>query len=127
MASIIAPVTSRLNSKSTAGFLLASVALGILVGIATSALAVLINVVESGTSQFQEWTGWGLWAFLALIPAGLLFSWLLNRQAGPGISGGGVSETMVGLSLHGGYLPTKQIIPKIFATAVTLGTGGSGG
>jgi len=127
MASILKPVTSRLNSRSTAGFLLASMALGILVGMATSALAVLINLIESGAEQFQDWTGWGLWAFLALIPAGMLFSWLLDRQVGPGISGGGVSETMVGLSLHGGYLPTKQIIPKILATAATLGTGGSGG
>lgn len=127
MSSFLKPITSRLDSKSTAGFLLAAVALGILVGMATSALAVLIDLIESGAEQFQDWTGWGTWAYLTLIPAGLIFSWLANRQVGPGISGGGVSETMVGLSLHGGYLPTKQIAPKILATAATLGTGGSGG
>ncbi|MFV1969789.1 MAG: chloride channel protein [Acidimicrobiia bacterium] len=127
MTSILQPIKSRLSSRGTAGFLVAATVLGVLVGIATSALALLIDIIESGTSRFEQWTGWGLWAFLILIPAGLLFSWLLNRHFGPGISGGGVSETMVGLGLHGGYLPTKQIIPKIVATAVTLGTGGSGG
>ncbi|NHZ70974.1 MAG: CBS domain-containing protein [Proteobacteria bacterium] len=127
MASILEPVKNRLNSRSTAGFLLASMGLGILVGSATSALAVLINAIESGSASFEDWTGWGSWAFLALVPAGMMLSWLLNKQFGPGISGGGVSETMVGLSLHGGYLPTKQIIPKIVATAATLGSGGSGG
>ncbi len=106
---------------------MASLVLGVLVGTATSALAVLIDLVESGTSWFEESTGWGVWAFFALIPAGMFISWLLNQKFGPGISGGGVTETMVGLSLHGGYLPTKHIIPKIVATAATLGTGGSGG
>jgi CIC family chloride channel protein len=52
---------------------------------------------------------------------------MLNRFFGPGVSGGGVSETMVGLSLHGGYLPTRVIFAKLVATASTLGTGGSGG
>lgn len=127
MASILQPIKSRLSARGTAGFLVAATVLGVLVGIATSALALLIDVIESGTSRFEQWTGWGLWAFLILIPAGLLISWILNRQLGPGISGGGVSETMVGLGVHGGYLPTKQIVPKIVATAVTLGTGGSGG
>jgi len=127
MASILGKVKNRLNSRSTAGFLMAAMVLGVLVGIATSALALLIDFVESGSSEFELWSGWGRWAILVLVPAGMLLSWVLNKQVGPGISGGGVTETMAGLSLHGGYLPTKQAIPKIVATAATLGTGGSGG
>ncbi|GMR01954.1 MAG: hypothetical protein BMS9Abin20_0278 [Acidimicrobiia bacterium] len=127
MSTILRPFKLHMKSRGTASFLVASLVLGVLVGVATSALAVLIDIVESGASLFQDWTGWGSWAFFALIPVGMLASWLLNRQFGPGIAGGGVTETMVGLSLHGGYLPTKQIIPKIVATAATLGTGGSGG
>jgi len=106
---------------------MAAMVLGVLVGMATSALALLIDFVESGSSEFEQWTGWGRWAILALVPAGMSLSWLLNRKLGPGISGGGVTETMAGLSLHGGYLPTRHAIPKIIATAATLGTGGSGG
>jgi CIC family chloride channel protein len=34
---------------------------------------------------------------------------------------------MVGLSLHGGYLPTRTVFGKIAATAATLGSFGSGG
>jgi len=106
---------------------MASVLLGGLVGLATAALAVLIEYVSRGSEWFGDWTGWGRWAFVILVPVGMLTSWLINRRFGPGISGGGVSDTMVGLSVHGGYLPTKAMFPKIFATAATIGTGGSGG
>ncbi len=127
MPAILDPVRERLSSRGTVSFLLAAAVLGVLVGSATSALAVLIKLVESGAARFEEWSGLGAWVFVVLIPIGMFASWLLNRAVGPGISGGGVSETMVGLSLHGGYLPTKQLIPKTIATALTLGTGGSGG
>ncbi len=122
-----APLKAVLRSRGTASFLLAAAILGVLVGAATSALAALIKLVESGSSWFEQWSGFGAWVFVVLIPVGMMASWLLNKKFGPGIAGGGVSETMVGLSLHGGYLPTKQLIPKTIATALTLGTGGSGG
>ncbi len=127
MRSILQKLKTEVGARGTAGFLLASMLLGILVGTATSALAFLIRLTEDGSITFADWTGWGRWAVLLLIPVGLFVSWLLDQAFGPGISGGGVSATMAGMSLHGGYLPTKQIIPKIFATALTLGTGGSGG
>ena len=44
-----------------------------------------------------------------------LVSWFLDRRFGPGIASGGVTETMVGISLHGGYLPTRIIPNKILA------------
>ncbi len=122
-----APLKAVLRSRGTASFLLAAAILGVLVGAATSALAALIKLVESGSSWFEQWSGFGAWVFIVLIPIGMMASWLLNKRFGPGIAGGGVSETMVGLSLHGGYLPTRQLIPKTIATALTLGTGGSGG
>ena len=43
------------------------------------------------------------------------------------VDGGGVTETMVGLSLRAGYLPTRTVGAKLAATIATLGTGGSGG
>lgn len=71
--------------------------------------------------------GLSKWIFLISIPIGLFASWLLNRWLGPGVSGGGVAETMVAVNLEAGYLPTKVVPSKILATAATLGTGGSGG
>jgi CIC family chloride channel protein len=120
-------VRSALQRRGTTSFLLAAVVLGALVGLATVVLAVMIQVFESWTEEFGTWTAWGAWAFVATIPIGLSVSWWLNEKLGDGISGGGVSETMVGMSLHGGYLPTRLIAPKLVATAATLGTGGSGG
>jgi CIC family chloride channel protein len=64
---------------------------------------------------------------LLVLPVGLMVSYLINRRWGPGVESGGVTETMVGLSLHGGYLPTRTIGAKIAATAATLGSGGSAG
>ena len=116
-----------LTKRGTTSFLIAAVVLGLLVGFATALLAVLIEGSENLTEAFGEWTGWGVWAFVVTIPIGLSVSWWLNKSFGPGISGGGVTETMVGMSLYGGYLPTKLIVPKLFATAATLGSGGSGG
>jgi len=127
MQPLLQKFKTEIGARGTAGFLIASMILGILVGMATSALAVLIRLISEGSINFAIWTGWGKWAVLVLVPTGLFISWLLNRSFGPGISGGGVAATMVGLSLHGGYLPTKQFIPKIIATAFTLGMGGSGG
>lgn len=106
---------------------MATVALGALVGLATAALAFLIHITDSWTAQFADWSSWGVWAVVVTIPIGVSASWWLNNRLGPGISGGGVTETMVGLGLHGGYLPTRLIAPKLAATAATLGSGGSGG
>jgi CIC family chloride channel protein len=118
---------SSLRNRGTTSFLIAAVALGALVGVATAGLAVLIDAVETLADAFADWSAWGVWAFAVLIPIGMSASWWLNHRWGPGISGGGVTETMTGLSLHGGYLPTRLIVPKLAATAATLGTGGSGG
>jgi CIC family chloride channel protein len=120
-------VRDGLGKRGTTSFLLASVILGIIVGLATAALALLVEGVEILTEFFGEETGWGVWAFLVTIPIGMSVSWWLNHRMGPGISGGGVTETMLGMRLFGGYLPTRLILPKLAATASTLGTGGSGG
>ena len=115
------------HRRGAAAFLLAAVILGILVGGATALLAVVIDLVESFTESVGDWSRWERATLFVVIPAGITVSWGLNRIWGPGVSGGGVTETMMGLSLHGGYLPTRLIPTKLFATAAVLGTGGSGG
>lgn len=121
------PLQSMVRKRGAAAFVIAAVVLGILVGVAAAVLAWLIDGVENFTRDMATWTTWSRAVFFITIPIGLFISWLLNRLLGPGVAGGGVSETMVGLSLHGGYLPTRTIFAKLVATAATLGTGGSGG
>ncbi len=124
---IAAKLKAGLRKRGTASFLFAAVVLGLFVGLAAALLVTLIQLVSQGTVRFSDWTKWGVWAVAITIPVGMTASWLIDRKWGPGVSGGGITETMIGMGLHGGYLPTGRVIPKILATAVTLGTGGSGG
>jgi CIC family chloride channel protein len=118
---------AALRQRGAASFLVAALVLGILAGLAAALLVILVQLVTDGTLTFSDWTGWGIWAVVVAIPVGMTVSWLIDQRWGPEISGGGITETMIGLGLHGGYLPTSKVLPKIFATAATLGTGGSGG
>ena len=115
------------RSRGPAAFLAAAVAVGVVVGAAAALLVRLIEWTEHGAEWMAEATNAGAWAYVVLVPAGLLISFSINRRGGPGISGGGVTETMSALSLRSGYLPTSTIAPKLAATAATLGLGGSGG
>jgi len=115
------------RSQGQSAFLAASVLLGILVGIGASVLVWGIELVTRTVSDAEPTFDFGRWIVVATVPAGLLVSWLLARKVGPGVAGGGVTETMVAVNLEGGYIATKLIPTKIAATAVTLGTGGSGG
>jgi CIC family chloride channel protein len=120
-------VTERFATRGTASFLTAALALGVLVGIGAAVLVWAIAGVFHVWESTEDALGWGTWLFVVSIPIGLLISWGLNRKFGPGVSSGGVTETIVGTALHGGYLPTRLIPTKIMATAATLGFGGSGG
>jgi CIC family chloride channel protein len=118
---------AALRKRGTASFLFAAVVLGLFVGLAAALLVTLVHLVSQGTERYAEWSRLGIWVVAVTVPVGMTVSWLIDRRWGPAISGGGITETLVGLGLHGGYLPTSKVMPKIMATAATLGTGGSGG
>jgi CIC family chloride channel protein len=120
-------VRERFETRGTASFLTAALVLGVLVGLGAAVLVWAIAGVFRIWESTEDAVGWGTWLFVVSIPIGLLISWGLNRKFGPGVSSGGVTETIVGTALHGGYLPTRLIPTKIMATAATLGFGGSGG
>ncbi len=118
----------KLRTRGTAAFLLASVVLGVLVGLGAATLVVSIEAVRRGVEWFDQVSPIdGVWVFLLTVPVGMLASWLLDRKFGPGVAGGGVTEVMMGLTVESGYIPTRLTFSKIAATAATLGTGGSGG
>ena len=124
---IVGRIKAAFRRRGTASFLFAAVVLGVLVGLAAALLVWLIEFVRTGATSFSDWSQWGIWVVVVTIPIGMTASWLIDRRWGPAVSGGGITETMVGLGIHGGYLPTGKVLPKIVATALTLGTGGSGG
>lgn len=127
MTSLVSRTRTTLASRGQAAFLAASLLLGIFVGFGAALLVWGLELVADSVGEADAFLGFGKWIFLISIPIGLLASWLLNRWLGPGVSGGGVAETMVSVNLEAGYLPTKVVPSKIVATAATLGTGGSGG
>ena len=127
MATVISRIRSALRARGHTAFLAASLLLGVLVGIGAALLVWAMELVAHGVTETDAFFGLGKYVFLISIPLGLLGAWVLNRWLGPDVSGGGVAETMVGLNLEGGYLPTRLVPTKIIATAATLGTGGSGG
>ena len=120
-----------LRSRGAAAFLVAALVVGVLVGLAAALLVTLIGVVGDAAEPVREgssaWSGLGRWAAVLVLPVGIMVSYVIARRWGPGVESGGVTETMVGLGLHGGYLRTRTIASKIAATAATLGTGGSAG
>ncbi len=115
------------ESRGATAFIAASLVVGVLVGLGASVLVWLIGAVTWIVNLLREDLSLGIWAVLITVPIGLLISWGINRRFGPGIEGGGVDATMVGISVRGGYLPTRTLGAKIAATAATLGSGGSAG
>ncbi len=120
-------LSDLLARRGTTAFLLAALILGVLVGLGGAALVWAIEFSRDAFGALDSALGWGRWFILLAIPIAFLISWGLDRRFGPGVASGGVTEAMVGVGLHGGYLPTRLIPTKIIATAATLGAGGSGG
>ncbi len=117
-------VKQSLLQRGAAAFVAASLGVGVLVGLAAALLVWLTQLLRDASE-------WGIedraWMVIIVVPIGLTVAWRIAAIAGREIESGGVTETMVGLSLHGGYLPTRTVFGKIAATAVTLGSFGSGG
>jgi chloride channel protein, CIC family len=83
-------------------------------------------------SPFGESTG-SLWPWLwpwllLLVPTigGLVSGWLVYTVA-PEAEGHGTDAAIAAYHLHQGYIRPRVPLVKIFASAITLGTGGSGG
>jgi CIC family chloride channel protein len=120
-------VSRFFTSRGSAAFVFAALAVGVFAGLAAAVLIKSLIWVQEVPDYLSENLSFGRWAPLVVIPPGIFFAWLLARHYGRHIESGGVTETMVGVSLRAGYLSTRTIGPKLLATAATLGLGGSGG
>jgi chloride channel protein, CIC family len=119
---------SVLRQRGDTGFLLISLVVGVVVGIAAAALIWVLEVVESIFHAGGELlAGGAAWFALVSVPLGIGIAWWLARKFAPEVAGDGVPEVTVSLAVNAGYMSTKSIPLKILATALTLGGGGSAG
>jgi CIC family chloride channel protein len=107
----------------TARFLGMAVIVGVLVGAGAALLIFLIQWVGDEVTRLPL----GRWVPLVVLPLGILVAWAVANRWAPEVEGDGVPATIEGLAIRSGYLPTRAVFFKFIATALTLGTGGSGG
>jgi CIC family chloride channel protein len=125
MTSLLDRLKSRRAHEQweTARFLGLAVIVGLLVGAGASLLIFLVQFLRDGVASIPM----GRWAPLVVLPVGILIAWAVATRWAPEVEGDGVPATIEGLAIRSGYLPTRASFFKFIATALTLGTGGSGG
>lgn len=115
------------NARGQTAFLSAALVIGFLVGLAVVALVKAVEAAGEAAGWIHEAVGNSDIAFFVTVPLGLLIAWFIAQRWARNVESGGVTETISAVGLRAGYLSTKTILPKILATASTLGGGGSGG
>jgi len=117
---------SLVDPRHTAAFIALALLVGFLAGVAGAGLIEAIDWLAEGVSWLEDRLRFGRWLPLVSVPLGLGLAWLIGRRY-PEVRGSGVPETIAGLAVRAGYVPTRSIFWKTAATAATLGGGGSAG
>ena len=121
-------VLSWTRERADTGFLIVSILVGVVVGVATAGLIWMLEAVEQVFNLAADSLGDGsAWVVVVSVPIGILAAWWLARKFAPEIAGDGVPEVSAALAVNAGYMSTKSIPLKMLATALTLGGGGSAG
>lgn len=125
---MIERLKAMIRERADTGFLVVSLLVGVVVGVAA---AVLIWVLEAVEQVFHSAGGLlgdaSSWFVLVSVPLGIFGAWWLARKFAREVAGDGVPEVSAALAVNAGYMSTKSIPLKILATALTLGGGGSAG
>lgn len=125
---MIERLLAMVRDRADTGFLVVSLLVGVVVGVAA---AVLIWVLEAVEQVFHSAGGLlgeaSTWFVLVSVPLGIFGAWWLARKFAREVAGDGVPEVSAALAVNAGYMSTKSIPLKILATALTLGGGGSAG
>lgn len=125
---MIERLLARMRQQADTGFLVVSLLIGVVVGVAAALLIWVLEAVE----QTFHFAGKVLgdasnWFVLVSVPLGISLAWWLARKFAREVAGDGVPEVSAALAVNAGYMSTKSIPLKILATALTLGGGGSAG
>ncbi|MEX2278521.1 MAG: chloride channel protein [Acidimicrobiia bacterium] len=125
---MIERILIKVRQQADTGFLVVSLLIGVVVGVAAALLIWLLEVVEQVFHLAAEPLGDASnWFVLVSVPLGIFLAWWLARKFAREIAGDGVPEVSAALAVNAGYMSTKSIPLKILATALTLGGGGSAG
>jgi len=120
-------IARAVRHRGTAVFIALAVAVGVVVGLAASALIGGIAGLEAVVEWLGDETGSMRTVVLVAVPAGIFVAWLIARLWAPEVEGDGVPEATAALAVRSGHLPSRSAPWKIIATVFTLGPGGSGG
>ncbi|MFH1071676.1 MAG: chloride channel protein [Candidatus Glassbacteria bacterium] len=131
---LIVPLITRISWSETRLILLVAVIIGILGGYGAVGFRKLIDLLkcfffQGGMADQLLTLALGLpWWQRMLIPAagGLILAPMIRFFAKE-TKGHGVPEVMEALVLHGGRLTPRTMLTRAFASAITLGSGGSVG
>lgn len=120
------------------GFALLSLGVGIITGLSCVAFHYLIagwSWLMTGYTAYDVdhvpangHFPWMLPVFLIAVPviSGLLYGPVIHKWA-PSARGHGIPEVMLAVQRKGGYIPGAVAVVKLFASALTIGGGGSAG
>ena len=100
-------------------WLLLAMGVGLLVGSTSTGFVLLLDLVIHTASSIS----WTLW----LLPLGLGLSAWITSAFVPEAGGQGIERVIRAIHLHSGKISWHVIPTKIFATVLTIGTGGSAG
>ncbi|UCF21023.1 MAG: chloride channel protein [Gemmatimonadota bacterium] len=112
--------------------ILLAVALGVLGGFAAIGFRLLIQLVQSvawrrGTYTLDYLAGLPFWWKIVAPAAGGLLVGLITYRFAREAKGHGVPEVMEAVALRGGRIRPRVVIAKMFASGVSIGSGGSVG
>ena len=107
-------------------FTVLALVVGLLAGLAGSALIGGVLLVQEIVEALDGQLSWGRFLPLLVVPLSLLGVWMLGQRY-PEVRGSGVPVTIAGVTIRSGYIPTRASYLKIVATALTIGSGGSAG
>jgi chloride channel protein, CIC family len=125
---VIDRALTLVRQRADTGFLVISLIVGVVVGVAAALLIWVLEAVEHGFGFIGDTVAGGArWFVVVSVPLGILGAWWLARRFAPEVAGDGVPEVTASLAVNAGYMSTKSVPLKILATALTLGGGGSAG
>jgi CIC family chloride channel protein len=107
-------------------FTVLALVVGLLAGLAGSALIEGVALVEDAVGWLDDRLSWGRYIALLAVPVSLFAVWALGQRF-PEVRGSGVPVTIEGVTVRSGYVPTRASYLKIVATALTIGSGASAG
>ena len=123
----------ELRRSTTAGPLALATAVGLLTGLGAIGLRWLISAAqwlffEQGGRLADVWAPLPAWVPLVIAPAigMVIVSWMVRKWA-PEAQGHGIPEVQFAVRQRGGRIRPRVAIVKAFASALSIGSGGSVG